>query len=128
MTASRTVDATLYGGSGGGGSLTATGSGKDVLIGDAADTTLTDSGTGRNILIGAGAGGDNLVGGGNDILVSGTTVYDSDTKTHLAALEAILAEWSSSNSYTARINRIKHGVGPVPSASTRWPNDRGPPR
>ncbi len=77
LTAAGTVDAILYGGSGGGGTLTAAGSGKDVLIGEAADTTLTDTGTGRNILIGGGAGGDTLVGNGNDILVSGTTVYDS---------------------------------------------------
>ena len=94
------------------GTLTATGSGNGVLIGEASDTTLTDTGAGRNILIGGGAGGDNLVGNGNDILVSGTTAYDSDTSANLTALDAILAEWSSSNSYAMRIKKIKRGVGP----------------
>ena len=71
--------AILYGGSGDSGSLTAAGSGNNILIGEAADTTLTDTGTGRSILIGGGPGGDTLVGGRNDILVSGTTQYDSDS-------------------------------------------------
>ena len=112
LTASGTVDGILFGGSGSSGTLAAAGSGNDVLIGASADTTLSDTGTGRNILIGAGAGGDNLVGNGNDILVSGTTVYDSYSNANLAAWDAILAEWSSSSSYSLRINRIKRGVGP----------------
>ena len=94
------------------GTLTAAGSGNDILIGEAADTTLTDTGTGRNILIGGGAGGDSFVGDGNDILVSGTTEYDSYSGANLAALDAILAEWASSASYTYRIRKIKRGVGP----------------
>ena len=110
LTAAGTVDATLYGGSGGSGSLTAAGSGKDILIGQAADTTLTDTGSGRNILIGGGAGGDTFVGNGNDILVSGTTQYDSDNSANIAALDAILAEWSSSDSYKKRITKIKADV------------------
>ena len=112
LTAAGTVDATLYGGAGGYGTLTATGSGNCVLIGEASDTTLTDTGTGRNILIGGGAGGDTLVGNGNDILVSGTTEYDSDTSADLTALDAILAEWSSSNSYAMRVSKIRRGVRP----------------
>ena len=59
--------------SGGHDTLTAAGSGNDILIGNGASDTLTDAGSGRNILIGAGAGGDTLTGDGNDILVSGTT-------------------------------------------------------
>ncbi len=110
LTAAGTVDATLYGGAGGAGTLTATGSGNDILIGEAGETTLTDTGSGRNILIGGGAGGDSFVGGGNDILVSGTTQYDSNTGTNLAALDAILAEWTSSATYSTRINKIKLGV------------------
>ena len=110
LSASGTGDAILYGGSGGGGTLTAAGSGNDVLIGEAADTTLTDTGTGRNILIAGGAGGDTLVGNGNDILVSGTTEYDSNNPANIAALDAILAEWASSDSYAKRIKKIKMGV------------------
>jgi len=110
LTAAGTVDAIVYGGSGASGTLTAAGSGKNILISEAADTTLTDTGTGRNILIGGGAGGDSLAGNGNDILVSGTTQYDSKTGTNIAALDAILAEWSSSDSYARRIIKIKEGV------------------
>jgi hypothetical protein len=110
LTAAGTLNAILYGGSGASGSLTAAGSGKDILIGQAADTTLTDTGSGRNILIGGGAGGDTFVGNGNDILVSGTTQYDSDNSANIAALDAILAEWSSSDSYKKRITKIKADV------------------
>jgi hypothetical protein len=115
-------NAIVYGGSGGGGTLTAAGSGKDVLIGNGADDVLSDTGTGRNILIGAGSGGDTLVGSGgrNDILVSGTTEYDSHTGANIAALEAILAEWGSSDSYANRITKIKRGVVHQFSPLPRW--------
>ncbi len=112
LTAAGTVDAILYGGGGAGGTLTVTGSGNNILIGEAADTTLTDTGTSRNILIGGGAGGDTIVGSGNDLLVSGSTEYDSDSSVHQKALEAILAEWTSGDAYLRRITKISHGVGP----------------
>ena len=97
LSATGTVNAILYGDSDGYDTLTAAGSGNDILIGYASHDTLTDSGSGRNILIGAGAGGDDLTGNGNDILVSGTTNYDSDTPASIAALDAILAEWTSTD-------------------------------
>ena len=99
LTAGGTVNAILFGGSANGSTLSATGSGNDVLIGGAGKDTLTDTGTGHNILIG-GAGVDTLTGNGNDILISGTTNYDSNTSANIAALDAILAEWSSSDSYS----------------------------
>ena len=108
LIAAGTVDATLYGGSGGGGTLTATGSGNDILIGEAADTTLTDTGSGRNILIGGGAGGDTLRR--RTATTSWSAARRSTTANNganLTALDAILAEWTSSDSYTARIRRIK---------------------
>ena len=79
LSATGTVNAVLYGGSGAGDTLTAAGSGNDILIGDAGRDTLIDSGTGHNILIGAGSGGNTVTGNGNDILVGGTTVYDSNS-------------------------------------------------
>ena len=109
-----TGNAILYGGPVAGGSLTATGSGDNILIGEAADTTLTDTSTGRGILIGAGAGGDTLVGNRSDILVSGTTLYDSNTPANQAALDAILGEWASSDSYATRIRLITRGVRRTP--------------
>jgi hypothetical protein len=111
LTATGTVNAILFGGSSNGSTLTAAGSGNDVLIGGAGKDTLSDTGTGDNILIG-GAGVDTLTGNGNDILISGTTSYDSNTGASIAALDVILAEWSSSDSYATRINKIMSGVGP----------------
>ncbi len=111
LTASGTVNAILFGGSGSGSTLSASGSGNDVLIGRSAKDTLTDTGTGYNILIG-GPGADTITGNGNDILISGTTSYDSNTSANIAALDAILAEWSSSDSYSQRISKIMSGVGP----------------
>jgi hypothetical protein len=111
LTASGTVDAILFGGPSNGSNLSATGSGNDVLIGGSGKGTLTDSGTGSNILIG-GPGADTITGNGNDILISGTTSYDSNTSANIAALDAILAEWSSNDSYSLRISKIMNGVGP----------------
>jgi len=111
LTAGGTVNAILFGGSANGSTLSATGSGNDVLIGGSGKDTLTDTGTGHNILIG-GPGVDTLTGNGKDILISGTTNYDSNTSANIAALDAILAEWSSSDSYSLRISKIMSGVGP----------------
>ncbi len=109
LNATGTVDAILLGGSTNGSTLSATGSGNDVLIGGPGKNTLSDTGTGFNILIGGG-GGDTLTGNGNDILISGTTSYDSNTSANIAALDAILAEWSSSDSYSTRISKIMAGI------------------
>jgi hypothetical protein len=109
LTTGGTVSAIVYGGSGNNSTLSATGSGKVVLIGGAGKTTLTDTGTGHNIEIG-GPGVDTLSGNGNDILISGTTSYDSDTPANVTALDAILAEWSSGDSYSTRINLIMTGI------------------
>jgi hypothetical protein len=111
LTAGGTVNAILFGGSGNGSTLTASGSGNDVLIGGRVTNTLSDTGTGYNILIG-GAGVDAITGNGNDILISGTTSYDRNTSANIAALDAILAEWSSTDSYSVRISKIMSGVGP----------------
>ena len=109
LTAGGTVNAILFGGSTNGSTLSATGSGNDVLIGGSGKDTLSDTGTGFDILIGGG-GGDTLTGNGNDILISGTTSYDSNTSANIAALDAILAEWSSSDSYPTRITKITNGI------------------
>jgi parallel beta-helix repeat protein len=86
---------TLIGGSG--GNLILGGAGNDSLVG----------GTGRDLVIGGG-GADTLTGRGNDLLISGTTSYDNN----LTALEALLAEWASADSYATRIAKIKTGAVP----------------
>ena len=109
LTAGGTGNAILLGGSGSGGTLTNQGSGNDILIGGLGADTLADSGTGHNILIGGG-GADTITGNGKDILISGTTSYDSNTSAHITALDTILAEWSSSDSYSVRIKKITQGI------------------
>ncbi len=111
LAAGGTVDAFLFGGSANGSTLSATGSGNDVLIGGSGKDTLTDTGTGFNILIG-GVGVDTIIGNGNDIVISGTTNYDSNTTANIAALDGILAEWPSSDFCSLRISRIVSRVGP----------------
>jgi hypothetical protein len=108
LTVGGTGAAILYGGKGG-GILTATGSGNNVLIGGPGANKLTDNGTGSNILIGGG-GPNTIYGNGNDILLSGTTVYDADTAANHAALDAILSEWSSNDPYNQRWFKIQEGI------------------
>ena len=80
--------------------------GADILVGGDGNDKLF-GGVGRDILIG-GTGSDQLFGGaGDDILVAGSTVHDEN----IDALSAILAEWTSSNSYTTRVNNIRFGGG-----------------
>jgi Right handed beta helix region len=112
LTAGGTGDAILFGGGSTGnqgGTLMATGSGNDVLIGGPGANTLTDIGTGKSILIGGG-GPNTITGNGNDILISGTTTYDVNNDANIAALDAILAEWSSTDSYAVRISKISSGM------------------
>jgi len=105
LSATGMVSANLLAGTGT-DTLTTTSSGNSILIGNGANITLTDTGTGYNILIGAGPGGDTITGNGSDILIGGTTTYDKN----LAALDAVLAEWDSSDSYSTRINKIMSGI------------------
>jgi Bacterial Ig domain len=105
LTAAGSGDGILLGGPGG-ATLTAAGTGNDILLGGTGKDTLKATGTGRDLLIGR-AGADNLTGKGNAILISGTTSYDSN----LTALDSILAEWASIDSYTTRISDITKGGG-----------------
>jgi uncharacterized delta-60 repeat protein len=77
------------------------GGGNDILLGgDGNDVIAGDEG--RDFLIG-GNGADELIGNGDDdILVAGSTVHDND----LAALDLIMAEWSSGRSYQNRISNL----------------------
>jgi hypothetical protein len=74
----------------------------DILVGNGGGT-LT-GGAGRNLLI-AGPAAATLVGGPDgDILIAGTTVSDRD----LTALDAILADWSDTQSdYATRVARLR---------------------
>jgi hypothetical protein len=59
-----------------------------------------------------GQGVDTVTGNsGNDILIGGSSGYDSSSLAHDLALDSILAEWQSANSYATRISLIKNGGG-----------------
>jgi Concanavalin A-like lectin/glucanases superfamily/FG-GAP-like repeat/PKD domain/Cadherin domain/RTX calcium-binding nonapeptide repeat (4 copies)/FG-GAP repeat len=87
------------------------GGGPGVLVGGSGDDTLI-GGAGRNVLIG-GLGADHLVGGSNDdLLIAGPTAFDDS----LAALDAILAEWTSARDYTTRVANLR-GTGSGPRSN-----------
>ena len=48
---------------------------------------------------------------GDDIVIGGYTSYDASGDANDQALEAILAEWQSGDTYATRIAKIKAGVG-----------------
>jgi Ca2+-binding RTX toxin-like protein len=82
------------------------GTGNNILVGgDGSDSIFARSGL--NILIG-GNGADKIIGNaGDDILIAGSTGYDEND----VALQAILAEWTSGNTYETRVNNIRGGGG-----------------
>lgn len=86
---------------GAGDDLLAGGSGNDILLAGAGYDTLF-GGSGRDLMIG-GTESDLIFGdGGSDILISGTTAFDNDR----ASLDAVMAEWTSSRSYSERVDNI----------------------
>jgi hypothetical protein len=102
-----TVPAVLYGGDGN-DTLDAGGSSADnVLLGEAGNDNL-QGGRGRDLLIG-GLGADTLRGGDDeDIVVGGTTDFDNN---NLTALAALMAEWGRTDlAYSDRLNHLTGGV------------------
>jgi hypothetical protein len=86
-----------------------------ILVGGSSADVLT-AGTARSILIGGG-GADALTWGtADDILIGGTTSYDSN----LAALDAILGEWGSTDDFQTRVNKLRAGVGPGGAYRLVW--------
>jgi ELWxxDGT repeat protein len=84
--------------------VTGSSAGGDILVGDG-NTNVLKALKHHNILIGGSGGGDTLTSGGADILIAGTTSYD----TNIAALQFILGEWKTSTpaNYTTVINNIE---------------------
>jgi hypothetical protein len=105
---------------GGSGANTLTGnSSGNILIGGAGTVTI-NGGAGRSILI-AEEGAGNINGGsGSDILIGAKTSYDTSSLTNDIALEAILTEWQSGNSYSTRVSNIKNGLGLTAGNKLRW--------
>jgi DNA-binding beta-propeller fold protein YncE len=96
----------VFGGSGD-DIVNANASGGHVLVGGEGNDRLS-GGAGRDLLIG-GNGADVVGGGGDDdILLGGPTTLDADT----AALAAVLAEWSSTDSYAVKVDNLTRFFGP----------------
>ena len=102
-------DDDLNGGGSGGDDGDADGGGKgDILVGGSGNDDLKGT-NGRNILIG-GIGKDNIQGGaGDDLLIGGTSIYD----TYVESLLLIMAEWNSARDYESRIANLRASSGPV---------------
>lgn len=80
--------------------------GNDILVGNAGMDTLVGN-NGRDLMIG-GQDADTLDGGNDDDLeIGGATAYDAN----VAALDAILAEWTSARPYADRVNNLLNGGG-----------------
>lgn len=79
----------------------------NILIGGSATNVIT-GGSGRSLLIG-GTGSATIKGGpADDLLIAGTTSFDSN---HAAPM-SILAEWQRTDkTYAQRIADLKHGGG-----------------
>src|SRR5262249_36933679 len=104
-----TLPAWLFGGAG--NDRLQAGGGPSVLVGGAGDDHLY-GGKGRAVMIG-GLGADQFAGNnGSDMLVAGPTAFDSN----LAALDAVLAEWTSARSYAERVANLS-GTGSGPRAN-----------
>ena len=87
--------------SGGGNDRIQAGGGNSVVVGGAGSEQLA-GGPAASILIG-GAGADSLQGNSeNDLLIPGTTFFDAN----LAALKALLAEWTSGDFYSRKVARL----------------------
>jgi hypothetical protein len=105
------VPAFLYGEGSGGDQISAAGSAaNNVLTGHGSNEVLT-AGHGRDLLIG-GTGAATLVADVADaILIGGWTNYDISSAgttydQKLASLEAIMAEWGSTDSYSKRLSAL----------------------
>jgi uncharacterized protein (TIGR03118 family) len=106
---SNRLDVTTILDGGAGKDLLNGGGGSNVLIGGPGSDVLMGQGS-RDILIG-GTGRDILLGrGSDDLLIGGSTNYDSDP----AALLQILDEWTSTDSYALRVDKLRNGTGGVP--------------
>ncbi len=75
--------------------------GDDILVGGNGNDVLRGA-SGRNLLIG-GSGADLMLGGSDDdLLLSGSSTYEADAN----ALQALAAEWASTNAYQTRVNHL----------------------
>jgi Ca2+-binding RTX toxin-like protein len=97
--------------------------GNNVLLGQDGNDTIT-SGSGRDLIVG-GLGMDSIkAGDGDDILIAGYTTYDhifnDDNNADLVSLRKIMAEWTSGNSYDARVAHLTQSGNPLSFNDTTY--------
>jgi hypothetical protein len=111
---------TVYGGTGN-GALGA----YNLLIGSTAGGNTLVGGTGRRNLLVAGGLPSTLYGGDQeDLLIGGTTLYD--TEAGLASWQAIAAYWAGADDYGTRVSNLTTGNGvPLLDATTVAGNGGG---
>ncbi len=105
------VPAFLYAEGSGGDKLSAVGSAANNVLTGHGNNEVLICGKGRDLLIGGTGAATLNAGAQDDILIGGWTNYDisSSGMTYdqkLATLEAIMAEWGSSDSYSTRLNKL----------------------
>jgi Ca2+-binding RTX toxin-like protein len=76
------------------------GQGNNILVGNG--NNLLRAGSGRDILISGGGNSTLLAGAGEDILIGAHYIFD----TNLAALNALMAQWSAPLPYALRVNNL----------------------
>jgi RTX calcium-binding nonapeptide repeat (4 copies) len=81
------------------------GGGDNVLVGGAGTDELV-GGSKRDLLIGGRGSSTLKANGGDDILISGSTSYDAND----AALLAIMAEWTSADTFAQRVAYLSDAV------------------
>jgi hypothetical protein len=98
----------------------------NILVGNGGNV-LTGGNGRRNLLIAGNNGvtGSTLIGGdGEDILIGGTTLYD--TEPGMVSLQAIMAYWAGTDDYDTRVANLTSGAGvPLLDASTVTGNQLG---
>ena len=94
------------------------GDGNDVLVGGNGNDIL-NGGNGRDVLI--GSQDEDCLDGGNDedILIGGVTVHDNN----VAALDAVMAIWSSSASFSSRVATLSGSGGLLQAGVTVFDDD-----
>jgi hypothetical protein len=81
----------------------------NVLIGNGGN--VLTGGNGRRNLLVAGASASTLIGGdGDDILIGGTTDYDTRDDWQ-AAFTALMNEWTQATDYATRVDHLLNGGG-----------------
>jgi len=96
------------------------GGGNNVLVGGPGNDKLFGQ-NGRDLLIG-GDGLDHVLGrAGDDLVIGGSTTHDGNT----AELLQILDEWTSTDSYAARVDAVRNGTGGLPKLDNSTVTDDG---